>query len=780
MWKYTQHSFAGGVQDTRLQGRQDLEWYRIAATTLDNFMVKRQGCIQKRRGTNCVAKFGEKIIRIIPFVYERTKSYLLAFSKDKEGISVKVYDSAENAVSQSFTADLTEAAIANCRYVQTGDVVILVGEGMLPSRITRSAGGVFTFDKINFTNLGGAALPGAPSIRVEPGENKDANGNERTVYYAATAVATDGRETLLGEAKPMTYRTPWTNTFVVKVSILDSAGNVLDNPPQGVSHYNIYKKTSGEFGFIGTTKGHQTITREMRDEHGNIIYHQKVDENGNPVYEQKKDENGKLVYEQMVDEDGNPKVDENGNPVYDMTKPVYDETKPVYDKTNPVTETVNTVIEFQDDFITPDTSLTPPKRESFFESTDLSPTTVALVNQRLVFAATKNSPYTVWWSTVGDFFNFNDHETVRDDDGFSANIPATELPRINHIISTRDMLIFSDGAEWIAEPVSGEALTLKSLTFKQQSQVGASAVLPPTMIEDKVVFADATCETVHTIDYNLDRDGYKTQNVTILSQSLFDGNPIKAWAYAQHPDSTLWCVLDDGTIATLAYMQEHELVAWSHQTLGGGMKALDVVCTKEVLHGNSAVYILATNDLGEYLLLRVREEVTPSTLDNGLCLDAMEKVVGEGRPVPMGKVAIDELNGEERRFLSHGRTYYVGYPYEATFRSVKPEAQMQGGQTIQFELKDAISAELRLRNVTDFTVVPTALEGEAYQDVAYNAPTKAYNGSIKLEAKDVTLELAGHSNTSGAITLRCDAPYPLMVLSMAINYELDPRTIGVN
>jgi hypothetical protein len=381
---------------------------------------------------------------------------------------------------------------------------------------------------------------------------------------------------------------------------------------------------------------------------------------------------------------------------------------------------------------------------------------------------------------VGDFFNFNDHESVRDDDGFSANIPATELPRINHIISTRDMLIFSDGAEWIAEPVSGEALTLKSLTFKQQSQVGASAVLPPTMIEDKVVFADATRETVHTIDYNLERDGYKTQNVTILSQSLFDGNPIMAWAYAQHPDSTLWCVLEDGTIATLAYMQEHELAAWSHQTLGGGMKALDVVCTKEVRHGNSAVFILAEDTKGVHHLLRVRDDVEVTSLEDGLCLDNMRTVTpSEVTGLAEGEIAVDSLDGSIRyKTMLAERTYHVGYPFDAIYRSITPEAQ--GESTIQFELKDAISAELRLRNVCPFSVVPTAIEADARQDVAVDERIVVTKGDVTLKQKDVTVELAGHANTSGAVTLKCDAPFPLQLLSVSINYELDPRTIGVN
>lgn len=724
MWKYTQHSFAGGVQDVRLVGRQDIDRYNISAKTLDNFQVMRQGCIIKRRGTDCVKDLGlgnADAVRLVPFVFERTQSYVFVFHVTGGKCICEVYNCADaSLISTINDFEYTEDDLRDVRFVQTGDVVVFVHRKHPPARVTRKTSG-FEYDKINFKMLGETSMPPMPTIVAQPSKNPNADGAARTVYYAATAVDVYGREGDLSTAVGVTYKTPWTTSFIVTIRI-DGA------KPDKVDYYNIYKKTSGSFGFIGNTKGNENI----------IVKVPKYDENGDPVL----DENGEQVYEDKQTTD---------------------------------------VMAFQDDNIIPDVSITPPKREEFFNDDGEYPATVSVVDQRLVFASSAYSPYTVWWSTVGDFYNFNEHDTVRDDDGFSANIPATELPQINHILATRDMLIFSDGAEWVAEPVSGEVLSLKSLSFKQQSQVGASALITPTMIEDKVVFADATRETVHTIDYSFERDGYKTQNVTILSQSLFDGNPIKAWAYAQHPDSTLWCVLEDGTIATLAYMQEHELAAWSHQTLGGGMRAVDICCTKEVRNGCSAVFILAQHVSGTYTLLRVRDDVEPTSLEDGLCLDNMRSVtVGEtAMTLEAGAIAVHAQDGSTRaRMLLPGQSYYVGYPIHATFRSIRPEAQ--GESTIQFELKDAISAELRLRNVTDFSVVPTELEGDTRQDAEVCERILVNKGKVSLDNRDITVTLAGHANTSGAITLRCDSPFPLMLLSMNINYELDPQTIGVN
>lgn len=730
MWKFTQHSFAGGVQDTRLTGRQDLERYWTSAKTLDNFLVERQGCIQKRRGTDLIHTFGGEYsnakIRLIPFVFERDKSYVLAFIGTDTDSIVKVFTVSENgyqgviaSISTPYKADELEAI----SYVQSGDVVILAHRNHPPARITRSSGNSFSYDVIDFKNLGGNPLPDPPNIRLDVGKgNVDsvgthANGTIRTVYYAATAVGNDGRESPLGTILPQNYATPWANGFVMTIQIADENNSAITEPPDGVAYYNIYKKTTGEFGLIGNTKG-QRKSKQITNDEGEITH-----------------------------------------------------TEYYYD-----------VLAFHDDFITPNTAMTPPVVKDFFTTESDYPDCVALVDQRLIFAATNAAPYTVWWSTVGDLFNFNEHETVRDDDGFSANIPATELPRINHIVAMRNMLIFSDGGEWVAEPVSGEALTLKSLSFKHQSQVGCHAELRPTIIEDKIVFADSTGETVRTIDYSYERDGYITQNLTILSQSLFDENPVRRWAYQQHPDSTLWCVLEDGTIATLAYMQEHELVAWSHQVLGGGLKAEDVVCTKGLTKGCSTVLILAKNADGNYVLLRVRDEINTTDLKDAVCLDSMytveiaEEVTPD--PVPAGMVAVDSSTGYVARAMRAGRTYYVGYPFSAIMRTIRPEAR--GQSTIQFELKDAISVELRAGNKSPFLIVPTAIESEPNQAVAAGDGIVAAKGVVDFSPADYVIELAGHSGTNGAVTLICDDPYPFQLLSYSVNYELDPRTIGVN
>ena len=104
LWKNTQHSFAAGQLDTHVMGRQDLDKYAHGATLLKNFLVKRQGCISKRRGTDLTADLSGLLgttydgtpispdkMRLVPVTNGDDGRYLilsggLAFVADRDGL----------------------------------------------------------------------------------------------------------------------------------------------------------------------------------------------------------------------------------------------------------------------------------------------------------------------------------------------------------------------------------------------------------------------------------------------------------------------------------------------------------------------------------------------------------------------------------------------------------------------------------------------------------------------------------------------------------------------
>ena len=104
LWKNTQHAFIAGQLDANVMGRQDMDRYFKGATLLKNFLVKRQGCISKRRGTDLTADLdgllgtkydGTPIVpdkmRLVPVTNGDDGRYLIlsggvAFVADRDGV----------------------------------------------------------------------------------------------------------------------------------------------------------------------------------------------------------------------------------------------------------------------------------------------------------------------------------------------------------------------------------------------------------------------------------------------------------------------------------------------------------------------------------------------------------------------------------------------------------------------------------------------------------------------------------------------------------------------
>lgn len=424
--------------------------------------------------------------------------------------------------------------------------------------------------------------------------------------------------------------------------------------------------------------------------------------------------------------------------------------------------TYGSAFEVEDDYITPDLTSTPQTIENRFNGKGDYPSCVGVYQQRLCFAASENDPFSYWLSCSGDFTNFSTHDSIREDDAISATLAATEMPTINHLVTARDFMLFCDAAEWQVKPVTGNTLTYKTLSSTAQSRIGCAKSLKPIMIGDEIVFAKQTSETLLATRYSYSTDGYESTDLSVLSQWIFKENPIVKMAYRQHPDSVIECVLKDGTLATLVYMKEHEVCAWSRQVLGGGWLARDI-STSKAISNNSTEVLLAVERDGVWQLWAERDITTVrnDTIDASsmLTMDAL-RTVDANASVEEGMTRV-----------TVGDTAYAGYLYDAELVTVRPEPT--GAESIQFEVKNAKDVEARVLQSGNFTVrgygVPAARETEVETDAAIDA-----NGSMSLASKDFKALLVGDNTGDGRIVLRSTTYYPLTLLSVATNYEIQP------
>ena len=432
---------------------------------------------------------------------------------------------------------------------------------------------------------------------------------------------------------------------------------------------------------------------------------------------------------------------------------------------------------FEDDYITPDMSVTPPSEEASFRGRGNYPSCVGIYQQRLIFASTGSKPATFWMSATGDLYTFAPHKSIREDDALEATLAATEFPNINHIVMAHDILMFGDGGEWKISPISGNAITYKTLSATLQSSIGSAKWLKPIIVGNEIVFAERTGAAIRSVSYNYVQDGYESQDLTVLAGGIFAGNRIERMCYKQHPDSTIVCALADGTLAALVYMREHEVVAWSHHTLGGGWLAKDVATCK-ALDGSTTDVMLTVNKGDEWELWTGRPDSPDATVAAQTCLDAFRTMTGAEAAAAgawrEGWVAVDLLTGKvaaDASRLDPNRSYAVGYPIRSELVTVRPEPSPD--QTIQFEVKNLKSVEARTIAAGKYAVRSfAAAPGVRATAAVVHVPVSG--GAVELACADVATTVMGANTGDGRVQIVHEDVWPMELLQLSANYEIQP------
>lgn len=421
---------------------------------------------------------------------------------------------------------------------------------------------------------------------------------------------------------------------------------------------------------------------------------------------------------------------------------------------------------FQDDYITPDLASTPPKFEDKFSAAGSYPGCVAVYKQRLCFASSHDEPAAFWMSCAGDLYDFSVHDSIREDDAIEATVAATEFPKINHMVLNRDLLLLADGGEWKVAPVSGNTLSYKTVSADLQSAIGSDPRLKPLVIGNEIIFAERTGSVLRATRYSVLSEGYETQDLSVLSSDLFRNNPIVSMAYQQSPDSIVWCVLDDGTLASLVYMKEHEMVAWSRHVLGGDWNAVAVATNKSAVRGTTETVLLVERE-GERRLWKLREDVLDGTRGPAVTMDGIRyrDACTLDDPLDEDEAAVGLMENDREA---------VGYPFVAKLVTTRPESDPKDGAV--FEITNATEVEAMVVDASTFAVRSNSVGDRAGsgREVELEPTFEEGGPEMRLYEGLCRKTLWGDNARDGRIVIEHRGVWPLTVLSLATTYQVEP------
>jgi len=214
----------------------------------------------------------------------------------------------------------------------------------------------------------------------------------------------------------------------------------------------------------------------------------------------------------------------------------------------------------------------PPAHRAILDRLDEYAKAAEFHEQRLIMGGTENDPRIVHASKSSAPFDFNIGHFVEADGALSFPIIGRTGQSIQHLLSVKELIILTDGGEWIAN-TPGQPLLPDTLAPKEHSTWGSSHVRP-VVVGNAILFVQYGGHKVREMKYQLQSDMFVSDEVSILARHLFKTNPIIAMTYVEEPLGILWALLEDGTLASMTYVQEQGMWAWSHHDFGGIVKSI--------------------------------------------------------------------------------------------------------------------------------------------------------------------------------------------------------------
>lgn len=218
--------------------------------------------------------------------------------------------------------------------------------------------------------------------------------------------------------------------------------------------------------------------------------------------------------------------------------------------------------------IQPVLSDTPPIGNNPFVGAGNYPATVTFHEQRLMFGCTRNLPNAVWGSQPADFENFDISRPTKADDALSFSLVAEKVNTVSQLVSMDDFIVLTQNAVFTVAGADGSALTPSDIVPKRSNSRGSSR-LNPIVLDDIIFYAPAKGNSVRTLGFQFEVDGYKSNNVSIFSPHLFKSRTIVEWAYIEEPYSAIFALCDDGVLLCFTWEAEQQVWGWTQLEVDG-------------------------------------------------------------------------------------------------------------------------------------------------------------------------------------------------------------------
>lgn len=244
------------------------------------------------------------------------------------------------------------------------------------------------------------------------------------------------------------------------------------------------------------------------------------------------------------------------------------------------------------------------------------PSSIGLLDGRLYYARTPNSPRNVYGSQPYAYENFTPAIDNEDDGSINIELASNATgdgSDIQWIIGTNFLLVGTYGAEFVVKASGDASITPTDVTARARSNWGSEPIQPVTL-GHLIHFVQRTGKKIRQFVYDYYIDDYKAVDVSLYSEHLLE-SPIKDVAYQKTPDSILWCLREDGKVAALTLETDQQIQAWALMEFDGKVESIETVPSYNGMY-DEVYFIISRKINGQTVrhIERIQDPVTPESL----------------------------------------------------------------------------------------------------------------------------------------------------------------------
>lgn len=460
------------------------------------------------------------------------------------------------------------------------------------------------------------------------------------------------------------------------------------------------------------------------------------------------------------------------------------------------TATVDVISRFPDQVVG-----SPTRRWAFSEFSSVYgwPTGLSFFKERLTYSRGRQ----VFHSVTGDFGSFNrrDAGAVTAETAMSLTLASDKLDGIRWLAQSKALLIGSARAELVlGEQTTQAVYSATNVQNTPQTEYGAR-LIRPLRAGESVLFVERAGHRVRDMKYDFSIDRYKAEDVTVLSEHIFDGSEIVGdveqeprdiidWTYQQQRDNLVWCVLSDGTLASMVFNRERGVIGWTPHYIGGvdvEVEAVQSIASPDGRTDDTWFIVSRTVDgarlrsveyMTDYRLVKKGIPEAVHVDDSVTYRGAPATVIGglahlEGTTV---HVCVDGSNHPPREVIGGqitldrpGSLVHVGYQFVSRMQSMRLEVQ-GGGGTSQTARKGISEVHLRLQSTVGGRVGPSFDRMDAIKTLD---PAKPVGSPPIVTNGDIQIQFPGGFDTDGYVCYEQSMPLPATLVAIILRVQIN-------